>query len=60
MSKLKTETKPIIGLVPRIVIDRTRLKELELAIARFSKVQVQIPYEWLVERAEIQLRMKTY
>jgi hypothetical protein len=45
--------RPPIGLVPRYLVAEQRLRDIDLAIARYTRVNKPIPTEWEAERLEL-------
>lgn len=50
--------KPPLGITPREVIDKERLKEIEAGIHRYIEAGENIPVAWMEELCEITNRMK--
>lgn len=50
--------KPPLGITPREVIDKERLKEITAGIQRYIEAGENIPVAWMEELCEITNRMK--
>lgn len=50
--------KPPLGITPREVIDKERLKEITAGIQRYIEAGENIPVAWMEELYEITNRMK--
>lgn len=52
--------KPPLGLVPKSIWMRLRLKDIQEAVTRYKKAKKEIPKEWLEEAGELALKLENW
>lgn len=50
--------KPPVGIMPRFVHDRQRLKEIKNAVNAYMETEFPMPVEWIIEYNELCQSMK--